>query len=124
MSDISQFLNAAAVGAQVRAITGNNSSAAAAAGYAAWIAACTGSTPAVTSLDGSRAGMQLSASQVALMQQWLDKQLTSAVTPMDRKPDVEYNMGTFLTPWSMKYVIPGAVLVFVLGWVASYYIRG
>lgn len=122
MADITQFLGPVAVGGEVKRITGDLSSSAAAAGYSAWIQSVTGTVPAV-SQEGNRATLNLSSSQSVAMQQWLDKQVKGIFQPAKDKPPVNYNMGQFLTPWAVKYFIPAGIGMFALGWIAAYYLQ-
>jgi hypothetical protein len=123
VADISQYLAAAGAGIQAARLTGNAGDAWPVGGYAAWIQSVTGTVPAVVDLGGGRVKIVLSSVQQAQLSSWLDTQVSGLLKPK-RPGRVEYELGPVLTPWSMKYVVPAAILFLVLGWVGHWYLGG
>lgn len=123
MASLDQYLKPMATGAAVQKITDDLGASASAGGYAAWVYAVTGKPPAVQNLGGNRASLVLTEKQNLAMRKWLDRQLASALSPTGEKPKVEYNMGSYVIPWAIKYSIPAGVGLFVLGWIAAYYFQ-
>lgn len=123
--DIASLLNTGNVGVQTQAITGDAQSAAAAAGYAAFILAVIGSAPAVKDLGNKRAKIVLTSAQNNAMQAWLDSQVKSMVAlPGAQQPALDLSMGDYLTPWTLKYTLPALIGAFAAGWVANWIFSG
>jgi len=123
MADITQFLSAVTVGARVQEATSDITSAASAAGYAAWVQSITGAVPSVSNTGDGRAVLNLSDAQSQSMQTWLDSQMSGMFKPAKDKPKVDYQLGKYMTPWAVKYFVPVGVGLFVLGWVSAYYMQ-
>lgn len=122
MPDLTPFVSALDIGSKVRSATDDLQSGASAGGYAAWIYAVTGQSPAVVDLGGGRVRLVLSPEQQLAMRRWLDERVGSLFQKPKELPKVEYELGPVLNPWAMKYVIPVAGITFLAGWILHYYL--
>lgn len=123
MPDLTPYVNAAAFGTSVARITGVTVDGVVSAGFAAWIQSITNETPQVIALPDNRAKIALTQSQTVKMRDWLDSQVRSALTPKDKRPTVEYDLGPVFGPWALKYALPVGISLFLAGWILSWYVR-
>ena len=116
MSKVSSVLSSVAIASLVSDITGSQADAARAAGYSAFVESVTGSVPKIHNIGSKRVSIVLNSTQRQSLGKWLDKQLVSSLVHSDKKSIVQYNLGAVLTPWSMKYLIPSAIVIFAIGY--------
>lgn len=123
--DIQSLIDTGTVAARVQAITGDAQASATAAGYAAWVAAATGSAPTVARIGSeNRVRMVMTERQQIALRQWLDGQVGGLFSPQAAPPVVDSGMGEVLTPWALQYAGPAIIGALVLGWVAHWLIQG
>jgi hypothetical protein len=115
VSNFDLIASSTATLASVNSITGDSEAAAAAAGYAAFIQSIGGDAPNVIDLGDKRARLPMTENDKVALRKWLDE----AVKPSAIKPTVEYDFGSALTPWVLKYAIPAAVVVFIIGYMSA-----
>lgn len=122
MADISPYLDAGAVGIQVKNITGNSSDGWKAGGYSAWVSSITGQVPRVTVTGDKTASLSLTQAQAKLMRNWLDEQVKKGLMKKE-KPSLELGFGTVAGPWAMRYVVPAAIIFFALGYLTRHFVK-
>lgn len=122
MTTALDYLPSITVGTQVSSLTGKSEDGFAASGFSAFITSLTGTSPTVVSLSGKRAKLVLSKDQVVTLQKWLDKQFVAAVAKPKTPPSLELELNPVIMPFVLKYAVPAAVLVFIGGWLAHYYL--
>jgi len=122
--DIASILNTGGLAVQVQSITKDAGASAAAAGYGAFVSSIVGSAPAVKDLGNNRAKLVLSPAQNAAMQKWLDSQVRGMVSVGQEPPVVDLSMGDYLTPWSLKYMLPALIGAFLAGWLTNWMMSG
>jgi len=114
-----QYLDSVAVAGQVTGITGKLEDGVIAAAYASWIQSVSGDLPKVLTLPDNRAKITWqSETQIKTMQTWLDQQVKAGFTPTAIPASVEYDLGTVLKPWALRYALPAGILLFLAGWLA------
>lgn len=119
--DLQTYLGPIAVGGEAYQITGNMTAGAQVAGYAAWIQSVVGSLPDVVRIEGEdRARVILTETQIAAMQEWLDRQAMKAFAAPGEAPLVQYELGPVFQPWAIKRAVPLVVGLFLLGLVGGY----
>jgi hypothetical protein len=123
MNDLTQYISSAAVGVSVGSITNNGDEGAYAAGYSAFISAISGSAPTVRDLGDGRAAVEMSPDQKSALSHWLDQQVKGMVSVKEGPDKVEYDLGTVLVPWAVKYTIPVIAGAFVAGWLLKWMIK-
>ena len=115
--DIIDFIGAASIGNRVYDITGSNTDSFTAGGYAAFVQAITGAQPVVLNLGNKKARIILSTTQVTLMQQYLDNQISTA---SKQNNALEIDLKPVIIPWALKYAIPAVIAVFAAGYLAHW----
>lgn len=118
MPDLNPYFSAIATGSKVSDITGHSSDGFTAGAYGAFIDSITGRQPDIIEQDG-RAVMVLDSEQVEIFQEWLDRQVLSA---LERKEPgrVIYELGPVFKPWAVKRALPVGIALFLSGAIITY----
>lgn len=114
MAEFKNYLELAGYAGAVSQHTGNHVNGAKAAGYAAWIQSVTGEIPRMVRLPDNRVKIVLSETQVVKMKQFLDNQVSGALSRKEPGP-IDYGLGPVIKPWAMRYVLPAGIGVLVVG---------
>ena len=120
-NDLLDYVNAAALGAQVYDYTKNSADSFTGGGYAAFVQAITGEPPTLVRLANNKAQMLLNKNQVVKMQKYLDTQLAKALNFKIPPSNLDIQLNPVIVPWALKYVVPTALVVFMAGWLAHWY---
>jgi hypothetical protein len=124
MADIGNLLKASGMAAEVYAITGKTEDSAAAAGFGAWVESVAGSYPSVVKTGTGKASVRLNDGQIVAMQQWLDSQVRSSVSPSTSDSSLSIEFGPVLRPVAVKYVVLILAVGFLGGWFGHRVIKG
>ena len=117
---MADYFLAANSGLEASKITGNISDAAVVAGYASFITAISDSSVSVIDKGNKQAKVVLDSQGVKNAQKWLDKALKDGVFGKpSTTPGVQLDIGTIITPWAMKYLIPSAIVLFTIGYLVG-----
>ena len=125
MAGIEIFLDGIGTLETVSRYTGRPNEAAKASAYALWVRYITGDIPKIESLPNNRARFVLSENQKRLMTAFLDEQIENSLKGLNNPnpPIVEYGIGDVVKPWTGKYVIPIAILIFLVGVISGRVIK-
>jgi len=83
--------------------------------YTKWINSIIGEQPQIVRRDDGTLFVDFTEQQQQKMHAWLDKQVFKAARPTDEKANVEYGIGNIVVPWSMRYIIPASIVIFLFG---------
>lgn len=122
MADISPYLDAGAVGIQVKNITGKSQDGWKAGGYSAWVSSVTGKVPQVIQTADRQARLALTQTQVKQMQIWLDNQVKKGFTKKE-PPSIDLGFGRVAGPWATRYAVPAAIIFFALGYITRHFVK-
>lgn len=85
--------------------------------YTKWVQSIIGEQPAIVRRDDGTIYINFTEPQQQKMRAWLDKQLFNTIANNDQseKPTIEYGIGGIVLPWSMRYVLPASIAIFLFG---------
>lgn len=89
--------------------------------FTLWIRGITGTEPTILVYEHPEKNMQVvrvdfTSEQKQQMINWLDRQALSFFTPESvEESDLNINFGGVLLPWSLRYLLPTGLAIFMLG---------
>jgi hypothetical protein len=122
MGSALDYLPSVAMGTSVSQQTGVPADGYTATGYSALIQSVTGKPPTLVKLDNRKAQIILDQAQTDKMKAWLENQVNAGLKIVGSPSKLDLVTGPFVLPVVLKYAVPAAIALFVLGWVANSYL--
>lgn len=117
MAELLDYVPSITLGTTVSQITRKPVDGYTAAGFSAFMMSISGENPTVVNLGKNKAQIVLSKKQIADLQKFLDDQLKNAISPL-KPPTLDIALGPAIIPWALKYAVPAAVGLILIGWFA------
>jgi len=115
---MASFIDSATYGARAYAVTHVAADTVTAGAWGAFINSITGSYPEIVDNGDKTVTIVFSESQAKQMRSWLDDQIYAKT-----KPSVSVALGPVLTPWALKYIVPAAVVLLLIGFAGGRLIK-
>jgi len=117
MAELLDYVPSITLGTNVSQITKKSVDGFTAAGFSAFMLSISGENPTVVNLGKNRAQLVLSKNQIIALQKFMDAQLKSAISPV-KPPTLDIALGPAIIPWALKFAVPAAVALVLVGWFA------
>jgi len=118
MAELLDYVPSITLGTSVSQITKKPADGFTAAGFAAFMMAISGENPTVVATGAKTVQLVLSKNQVVSLQQFMDQQLKNVLAKPITKPSLDIALGPAIIPWALKFVVPAAVGLVLIGWFA------
>lgn len=122
MAELIDYVPSITLGTNVSQITKKAADGFTAAGFSAFMMAISGENPTVVNTGKNTAQLVLTKNQVVSLQQFMDRQLKTIMAKPLVKPSLDIALGPAVVPWALKYVVPAAVGLILVGWFAHSYL--
>lgn len=84
--------------------------------FSLWVKSVIGEKPMV-SIERDHVAVEFTQEQKNKLIAWLDRQLIGSMTAEENQDvTLRLNFGGVLFPWAMRYVLPAAAVVFIMGY--------